>query len=66
MSHCSSAFHSPVGLFANLGSFRTAIVSAEQVEMNTQGFVSPHRYDFDQGSESPDHWPVLVDLLTRR
>ena len=56
---------SPVGWFANLGSFRTAVVSAQQVETNDQGFVSPRRYDFEEGSGISDHWPVLIDLVTR-
>jgi len=56
---------SPVGWFANLGSFRTAVVSAEQVETNAQGFVSPRRHDFERGSGISDHWPVLIDLVTR-
>ena len=56
---------SPVGWFANLGSFRTAVVSVEQVETTEQGFVSPRRYDFDAGSGISDHWPVLFELVTR-
>jgi endonuclease/exonuclease/phosphatase family metal-dependent hydrolase len=56
---------SPVGWFANLGSFRTAVVSPEQVETSAQGFVSPRRYDFEQGSGISDHWPVLIDLVAR-
>jgi endonuclease/exonuclease/phosphatase family metal-dependent hydrolase len=56
---------SPVGWFANLGSFRTAVVSAQQVETTSQGFVSPRRYDFEAGSGISDHWPVLIELVTR-
>jgi endonuclease/exonuclease/phosphatase family metal-dependent hydrolase len=56
---------SPVGWFANLGSFRTAVVSAAQVEVAPQGFVSPRRYDFAAGTGISDHWPVLIDLVTR-
>jgi endonuclease/exonuclease/phosphatase family metal-dependent hydrolase len=56
---------SPVGWFANLGSFRTAVVSAQQVEASDQGFVSPRRYDFDAGSGISDHWPVMIELVTR-
>lgn len=56
---------SPVGWFANLGGFRTAVVTAAQVETNAQGFVSPRRYDFEKGSGISDHWPVLIDLVTR-
>ena len=55
-----------MGWFANLGSFRTAVVSAQQVETNDQGFVSPRRYDFDAGSGISDHWPVLIELLLTR
>jgi len=55
----------PVGWFANLGSFRSAVVSPTQVETTAQGFVSPRRYDFDQGTGISDHWPVLIDLVTR-
>lgn len=57
---------SPVGWFANLGSFRTAVVSPVQVEMNARGFVSPRRMNFEDGSGISDHWPVLIDLVTRR
>jgi endonuclease/exonuclease/phosphatase family metal-dependent hydrolase len=46
---------SPVGWFANLGSFRTAVVSAQQVETTDQGFVSPRRYDFEAGRGISDH-----------
>jgi hypothetical protein len=56
---------SPVGWFADLGSFRTAVVSAQQLETNQQGFVSPRRYDLDEGSGISDHWPVLIDLVTK-
>lgn len=56
---------SPVGWFANVGSFRTAVVSAAQVETNQPGFVSPRRCDFENGSGTSDHWPVLIDLVTR-
>ena len=56
---------SPVGWFANLGSFRTAVVSPAQVETSSQGFVSPRRYNFEDGTGISDHWPVLVDLVTR-
>lgn len=56
---------SPVGWFANLGSFRTAVVSAAQVETSEPGFVSPRRYDFAAGTGISDHWPVLIDLVTR-
>ena len=55
---------SPVGWFANLGSFRTAVVSAQQVETSDQGFVSPRRYDFEAGSGISDHWPVMIELVT--
>lgn len=54
----------PSGWFVNLGSFRTAVVSPAQVE-TSQGFVSPRRYDFDDATGISDHWPVLIDLVTR-
>jgi hypothetical protein len=53
------------GWFANLGSFRTAVVSAEQVEVAPQGYVSPRRYNFEAGTGISDHWPVLIELVTR-
>jgi endonuclease/exonuclease/phosphatase family metal-dependent hydrolase len=56
---------SKVGWFANLGSFRTAVVSAAQVEVAPQGYVSPRRYDFEKGTGISDHWPVLIELITR-
>jgi hypothetical protein len=56
---------SSVGWFANLGSFRTPVVTADQVETTRQGFVSPRRYDFAAGRGISDHWPVLIDLIPR-
>jgi endonuclease/exonuclease/phosphatase family metal-dependent hydrolase len=56
---------SKVGWFANLGSFRTAVVSAAQVETNAQGFVSPRRFNFEDASGISDHWPVMIELVTR-
>lgn len=53
------------GWFANLGSFRTAVVAPVQVEVATQGFVSPRRMNFENDTGISDHWPVLIDLLTR-
>ena len=53
------------GWFANLGSFRTAVVSPVQIETTAQGFVSPRRHNLDDGAGISDHWPVLIELVTR-
>jgi endonuclease/exonuclease/phosphatase family metal-dependent hydrolase len=54
------------GWFANLGSFRTAVVSPDQTEASSAGLLSPRRMNFDDGSGISDHWPVLIDLVPRQ
>ena len=53
------------GWFANLGSFRTVVVSGEQLEASGEGFVSTKRFDPVAGTGVSDHWPVMIDLLSR-
>ena len=53
------------GWFANLGSFRTVVVSGEQLEASGEGFVSTKRFDPETGSGVSDHWPVMIDLVSR-
>ncbi|WP_051441040.1 endonuclease/exonuclease/phosphatase family metal-dependent hydrolase (plasmid) [Ensifer sp. WSM1721] len=53
------------GWFANLGAFRTLVGTGEQIETNSQGYVSPRRFDAASGSGVSDHWPVMIDLVSR-
>jgi endonuclease/exonuclease/phosphatase family metal-dependent hydrolase len=57
---------SGAGWFANLGSFRTAVVSAHQVATSPDGKVTPKDTNFKDGSGISDHWPVLIDLVPRQ
>ncbi|WP_423069040.1 endonuclease/exonuclease/phosphatase family protein [Devosia sp. CN2-171] len=54
--------------FADLGSFQTVVVHAQQIMVDKQdkGFVEPRRFDPKTGLGVTDHWPVLVRLLNRR
>ncbi len=52
--------------FANLGSFRTAVVSSEQVATSSDGKVTPKDTNLNDGSGVSDHWPVLIDLVPRQ
>ena len=51
--------------FANLGSFRTSVATAAQIETNAQGYVSKRRFDPETGTGVSDHWPVMIDLFSR-
>ena len=53
------------GWFANLGSFRTFVGTPQQLETNSQGYVSPRRFDPETGNGVSDHWPVMIDLVSR-
>ncbi|THK36745.1 endonuclease/exonuclease/phosphatase family protein [Ensifer sp. MPMI2T] len=53
------------GWFANLGSFRTSVATAAQMETNNEGYVSTRRFDPVNGAGVSDHWPVMIELLTR-
>lgn len=53
------------GWFANLGSFRTAVTSGEQMEANGEGFVSTKRFNPEDGTGVSDHLPVMIELVTR-
>lgn len=53
------------GWFANLGSFRTFVGTAQQIETNAQGYVFPRRFDPEVGVGVSDHWPVMIDLVSR-
>lgn len=53
------------GWFANLGSFRTTVGTGEQIEANSQGYLSPKRFDPGSGKGVSDHWPVMIDLVSR-
>lgn len=53
------------GWFANLGSFRTVVVNGEQLEASGEGFVSTKRFDPVTGTGVSDHWPVMIELMTR-
>lgn len=54
------------GWYANLGSFRTSVGTAAQIQTNDDGYVSPRRFDPKTGSGASDHWPVMIDLVTRQ
>lgn len=53
------------GWFANLGSFRTSVATPAQIETNAQGYVSTRRFDPETGTGVSDHWPVMIDLVSR-
>lgn len=53
------------GWFANLGSFRTVVVSGEQLEASGEGFVSTKRFDPKKGTGVSDHLPVMIEIVTR-
>lgn len=54
------------GWLANLGSFRTEMVSKEQLEVSGEGFVSIKRFDPVTGTGVSDHLPVMIELVTRQ
>lgn len=54
------------GWFANLGSFRTQIVSGEQIAASAEGFVSTKRFNPEDGTGVSDHLPVMIELVTRQ
>lgn len=51
--------------FASLGSFRPSIATAAQIETNAQGYVSTRRFVPETGTRVSDHWPVMMDLISR-
>lgn len=53
------------GWFANLGSFWPSVATAAQIETNAQGYVSTCRFDPETGTGVSDHWPVMIDLISR-
>ncbi len=59
---------SALNWFADLGSFQTVVVHAEQIQVDDQdrGFVEPRRFDPASGEGISDHWPVSIRLLNRR
>lgn len=54
------------GWFANLGSFRTLVATGEQVATSGEGFVSTKRFNPEDGTGVSDHWPVMIELVTRQ
>lgn len=54
------------GWFANLGSFRTIVVSEEQIQATSEGFVSIRRFNPEDGTGVSDHLPVSIELVTRQ
>ncbi len=61
----SSVEADSVGVVRQSRQFPTAVVSADQVETSSQGFVSPRRFDLEDGSGISDHWPVVIHLVRR-
>lgn len=51
--------------FADLGSFRTIIATEQQLAVSDAGFVEPREFEPTEGTGVSDHFPVVIDLVSR-